>query len=79
MTPTKFKNLTKKDKVSHKDYGICEVVGYIDGFGPQLRPLTRRGVNFMDMFQTPGTPCLEGSPRKLSSITDEEAEKYMDL
>lgn len=66
--------LIKGDHVTHKQYGQCEVVGFVPEFGPLLHPETdaglvklRRHSETNEMFRCYpiDTPILETSFRQI--------------
>lgn len=68
MKSKEIYSLKKGDKVNHKHYGICVVVGVIEDFGPELIPESKEGQALLS-YQSgmpAGTPLLETSFRLIT-------------
>jgi len=74
MKKNEFENLRTGDKVLHKHYGPCDVVGYTPMFGPHLQPTTEDGKQKLKNDSGVDCPLLEDSSRLIQLSEKQKTE-----
>lgn len=68
MKKKEFNKLKTGDNITHRDYGDCEVLEIIGGFGVSIQPLTENGKRLLELHSggSYNAPLLETDNKLLN-------------